>query len=223
MRIKPRAPGGRGAYLLAIAALCISACSLDYEDAMVQETMAESVPDVVLRNVEHNVVREGKVTAHLEATQATQYEKRNETLLENVYFRESSDEGELLTEMWADKATWHSDTEDAEASGDIYVHSFKEEAEVYAQSLRWKKADRTLVAGETEQVVLRRDDGSELRGTGFSADFRSNEIRLKAAHGVYIYDEDKGTEATPGTEATQAAQTPKAAGEEGGNAPSSAP
>jgi LPS export ABC transporter protein LptC len=172
--------------------LCLAGCSLDYEEAMVQETMAESVPDVVLRNMQHSIVRDGNIVARLEATRAVQYEKRNETLLEGIHFREMDDQGELLTEIWADEAVWHTDTEDAEATGDIYVYSFKEKAEVFAKTLAWKKQDRVLSAGEAEEVVLRRDDGSELRGTGFSADFRRSEIKVKNASGVYVRkDEEK--------------------------------
>jgi LPS export ABC transporter protein LptC len=188
----------------------LAACSLDYDEAIVKETMAESVPDVVLRGLEHTVVNEGSVTARIEASTATQYEKRNQTLLEDVHFSEFGDTGEVQTEIWADRATWHSDTEDAEATGDIYVHSYKEKAEVYAGSITWKKQDRLLTAGANEEVVLRRDDGSELRGTGFSADFRRSEIRMKAAQGVYVYkDEQKKDGEAPGA-ATPAEAAPAA-------------
>lgn len=179
----------RSMALTAASVLLVWGCSLDYEDAMIKETMAESIPDVVLSNVQHNLLREGKVTGRLEASRAVQYEKKNQTLLEDVHYREMDDEGAVQTEIWADRATWHSDTEDAEASGNIYVRSLKDEGEVFAPSLTWKKQDRLLAAGDGEEVVLRRDDGSELRGTGFNADFRRNEIRLRAARGVYVYEE----------------------------------
>lgn len=169
--------------------LCLAGCSLDYEEAIVKETMSESIPDVVLNTMRHSLVREGKIVAVLEASRAVQYEKRNQTLLEEVHFQEMDDSGVVLTEIWTDEAVWHTDTEDAEATGDIYVYSFKEEAEVFAQSLSWKKQDRLLAAGAEEEVVLRREDGSELRGKGFVADFRRGDIKMNAARGVYVYEE----------------------------------
>lgn len=188
-------------------AVCAAGCSLDYEEAMVRETMAETIPDVVLHNARHSLVREGKITAQLDASRVVQYEKRSRALLEEVHFREMDDQGKVLTEIWADQAVWHTDTEDAEANGDIYVHSFKEEAEVFAQSLTWKKQERTLAAGPEELVILRRQDGSELRGTAFVADFRRNQVRMKAARGVYVYEEEEENEG--GTEAEGDGSTPE--------------
>jgi LPS export ABC transporter protein LptC len=146
--------------------------------------------------MEHVMVRDGKVVGRLEATRAVQYEKRAQTLLEDVYFREYDRDGAVLTEVWADRAVWHTDTEDAEASGDIYLYSHRQEAEVLASSLAWTKGDRVLSAGPDDRVYLRKDDGSELEGTGFWADFRRSVIRLKAARGVYVYDEEGEESAT---------------------------
>jgi LPS export ABC transporter protein LptC len=171
----------------------LAGCSLDYEEAMVRETMADTIPDLVLYNLEHVIVSDGKVIARLEAARALQYDKRNETQLEDVHFRELDDQGQVQTEVWADRAVWHRDTEDAEATGDIYLYSNKEEASVLAQSLRWTKADRVLAAEPGDRVLLRREDGSELEGTSFRADFRSSEVHLDAARGVYVYeDQDEG-------------------------------
>jgi len=175
---------------LSLLILALAGCSLDYEEAMVRETMAESIPDLVLENMQHIIVQDGQIVARLEAGRAVQYEKRKEMLLDDVHFRELDDSGSVLTEVWADSAVWHTDTEDAEATGDIYVYSFKREAEVFAQTLTWKKKERVLSAGEDEQVVMRKEDGSELRGTGFTADFRRGEVRMKAARGVYVYGEE---------------------------------
>lgn len=182
--------------LVVLAAL--GGCSLDYEDSIAPETLAESIPDLVLENMEHVIVSDGRITARLEASHAVEYDKRNETSLQDVHFREIGKDGEVQTEVWADRAVWHRDTENAEATGDIYLYSHKEKAEVLAQSLHWTKADRVLEADPGDDVLLRRDDGSELEGTGFRADFRRSEVRLGAARGVYVYgEEDKKTETGP--------------------------
>ena len=167
-------------------------CSLDYEDALVQEDMAETIADVILTNFEHFIVKGGRIVAKIRADRAELYEKKQETILEGVYLQEFGDDGELINEAWADRAVYYSETEDAEVSGEIYLYSYREEAELVAQTLRWDEEGRRLTSDPEEVVHLRSEDGSELTGQGFEADFRNNILRFATgAQGVYTFEDEE--------------------------------
>lgn len=177
--------------VVCVVLLLVCACSLDYEDAIVSEEMLESIPDTILYKLEHNLVRDGKIIATLEADYAEQFEKKSETYLESIHFREFDSEGEIVNEVFAEAALYHSDTENAEAMGELYINSIREEAEMFAQNLTWKKEERLLIGIPDEQVLLRKDDGSELAGYGFRADFRHKEIEFRgSARGTFVYEEE---------------------------------
>ena len=182
------------ARLLVMGALVLlaGACSFNYQEAMVKESLEESIPDTVLLNFKHYIYRNGIRTASIEADRAELYDKRKETLLEGVHLVEYDDAGEMVDEVWADRAVYHSDTGDADITGEIYLYSEREKAEMVAQSLHWNKEQRLLTSDPEETVSLRKDDGSRIEGVGFQADFRTNALSFsKRVEGVYVYDENE--------------------------------
>ncbi len=99
-------------------------------------------------------------------------------VLTKTHFRELDELGAILVEGWADLATYHIDSENAEIEGNLRLYSAKEETTLTASDLSWDKDSRTLRSTEDGVVRLKRDDGSEMSGRGFEADFRHREIRF---------------------------------------------
>jgi LPS export ABC transporter protein LptC len=139
------------------------------------------------------VVRDGRPVLVLEAEQARSYADAKRIVLREAVFRELDDDGEVLVTGRADRAVFHTDTEDAEISGNIELYSTREEASVRADELVWHKESRTLEGRDDGVVTLERDDGSRISGSGFSADFRRRTIRFAGqVEGVLEEQEEQG-------------------------------
>ncbi|MBN1836018.1 MAG: LPS export ABC transporter periplasmic protein LptC [Spirochaetales bacterium] len=168
------------------------ACSLDYNPARLDEEIAEEVPETVLLDFRHTIVTGDQVWVVLEASRAETYEKRKEIILEEVSFREYNSAGELVSEASADRAVYHTDTEDASASGTIRIDSPKEEASLEAGSLLWTREGKRLEAEPADAVRLQKQDGSIVEGRGFRADFRRRRIQFDGpVEGRYVWEEDE--------------------------------
>jgi len=161
--------------------LALCACSLDYGEAKVEETLRAETPETVLLDFTHTIVSGDVVAAVLKAQRAETYGKKKEIVLSEVYYSEYDQEGKLATEGWADQARFNTESEDAEVRGSIIIYSHTEKSALYAESLSWSKNGKRLKAGAEETVLLKKDDGSYVEGKGFEADFRENRLSFSAA------------------------------------------
>ena len=85
---------------------------------------------------------------------------------------------------------FYSDTENADISGGVRVHSASEKGDVSADSLYWENKTKKLRAPAAERVTIRKDDGSSLSGTGFSGDFSRRELIFTGpVKGSYVWQE----------------------------------
>jgi LPS export ABC transporter protein LptC len=190
----PRGPAPAAAAL--ILALAAAGCSLDYRETQAEEALAENIPDTVLYDVTHRVVKESRLAVSFEAQKVENYSKRKQTLLESVRFTEYGDEGKALTEGQAGSVVYHTDTENAEMSGSVSVRSYKEKATVATGSLSWLKDKRLLTGDPDETVTLEKEDGSYVSGRGFQGDFRAKTMHFTGpVVGTFVYkDEDEEKE-----------------------------
>ncbi len=153
--------------------------------------MLEETPGTVLNRFTHTVVSNGKISVILEAEKAVTYGKKKQTVLKNVHFLEFDDEGSKLTEGWADKVIFFTETENARLTGSIFIYSFQEETAIMAESLSWTKEGRILEADPGDPVMVKKDDGSFVEGKGFKADFRRKRLEFRSGvKGSYVYEED---------------------------------
>lgn len=171
--------------------IALGACSFDYERATTDEELAEQIPDSILESFSQTVVRDGRPTFLLEAGRASSYVQEGRIILLSAHFRELDDTGAVLAEGWADRAVYHTDTENAEFSGAVRLYSAREEAWLRTDELSWDKETRTVRGGETGTVRVERNDGSWLEGGGFAADFRRREIRFRSAVRGEITDSEE--------------------------------
>lgn len=191
----PRLPALPATVLLGaiLAAAVLAGCSLNYEEARVGEELAAEIPETVMTGFTHTVINEGRIWVKMAAERAASYGKTKRIVLDGVRFEEYDAQGGLATEASADRAVYHTDSENAEVDGDILIRSAQEKASLAAGSLSWVKEGRRLEGGSGRSVRIAKEDGSFLEGRGFKADFRRR--RLQFAEGVsggYVEDGDAG-------------------------------
>ncbi len=167
--------------------LGIAACSLDYD--IVPESTAESDerPEIEIAQLEHYIFRLSRLRLHITAAESETYQEEKKQVLRDVYFWEYDHTGAVAAEGRADVAEIFLDTEDVRFEGSIRLYSFEEEAGITAEYLEWDSEADELRGENDETVVISRDDGTAVRGSGFLADMRSKALSFSGqVSGMYI-------------------------------------
>ena len=171
--------------------LMIASCSLDYSSVYVTEEMSEEIPDSILFEFTHTSVKDGTPVFRLSAGTAYIYNKKEETQLSDILFQEFSRKGEIITEGRADKAVFFSKTEDAEFWGNLFFYSLSEEASFQTAYLYWNDEEKRLIGRENNEVLIQRDTGTEILGTGFEAEARTRIVTFTGpVSGTYILEDE---------------------------------
>jgi len=170
--------------------ILLAGCSIDYREASVEEQAPASIPDTVAVGLLHRVHKNGRLSLELEAARAETWNAKNQTILSDAHFVEFDDKGGKATEGEARTVIFHSDTENAEISGAVHVHSAAEKGDVRADTLEWENKPRRLTAPPAEQVTILKEDGSTLTGTGFTGDFMKRQVTFAGpVQGTYVWKE----------------------------------
>ncbi|MCX7032285.1 MAG: LPS export ABC transporter periplasmic protein LptC [Spirochaetes bacterium] len=172
----------------ALSASVLSSCSLDYESARLEEQLSERLPDTVATGLVHRVVKNSRTALEVTAARAETWDAQHRTVLDAAAFVEYGQDGERTVEGNAGRVVFHTDTEDAEISGRVRVYSAVDEAGIETETLTWRKAPRLLSAPAHDRVVITKDDGSRLEGTGFVGDLRRREFVFSGpVQGTYVW------------------------------------
>jgi len=160
-----------GMTILAIACCVLSACSLDYGTGLASE-LGEGVPDMVVTGFSHTIVENGSPRFRIEADRGESYQALATMKLVGVQFAEYAADGSgaIAAEGRADSAIFYTDTESAELSGAVSFRSAHEGVTVTSGYLKWNGQTRVLESRAETVTTLKKDDGSGLSGSGFSAD-----------------------------------------------------
>jgi LPS export ABC transporter protein LptC len=181
----------RGLAAISVTVLLVVGCSLDYRSAELGAQGSENIPDAVISGLTYRMVKNSRLSIELEASRAEAYDSKKQTLITDARLTEFNDQGKAVTEGRADSVTYHSDTDDAEISGRVYVHSETEKGAISAESLNWKDKDKLLTTDPNELVVLKKDDGSYISGRGFSGDFKKKQMTFTGpVEGAYVYEDE---------------------------------
>ncbi len=173
--------------LFFLGSLFLTGCHLNYREAILSKELAKNIPNVVLINFRHTVVKDNSIVAIVEARKAEEYLKKGEIKLEDVRYTEFTANGKVADRGSANSAIYNTKTKDAEIVGNINIRSEIEKGEIWADRLYWSNDKRRLVGNPHEKVVLKRDDGSFVTGKGFSSDLRLREIKFSdEIEGKYI-------------------------------------
>ena len=179
----------------AAAAAVLASCSLDYESARLEAQLPEKLPDTVATDLVHRVVKNSRTALEVTADRAETWDAQHRTVLDAVSFVEYDQAGAMAVEGSAGRVVFHTDTEDAEISGRVRVHSAVEAADIETEELAWKSKPRLLTAPDHDRVVITKDDGSRLEGTGFVGDFRRREIVFNGpVKGTYVWTGEEEAE-----------------------------
>ena len=178
--------------LLAAVSVALAGCSMDYRATELAEKAGEGVPDTVAVGIVHKIFKNGHLSMVLSASRAETFNTQKKTIISDARFEELDNKGKNVTEGRADQIVFHSDTENAEISGAVSVHSASDKATVQADSLSWENKGKRLTAAPGETVMIKKDNGSFLRGTGFVGDFRTREVTFSGPiEGTYVWEEKK--------------------------------
>jgi LPS export ABC transporter protein LptC len=182
----------RSALLAGAAALALASCSLDYTSASIEEQASGRLPDTIATGLVHRVVKNGHPALEVTAARAETWDAQHRTVLADAAFVEYDRDGARAVEGTAGTVVYHTDTEDAEITGRVRVHSSVEEAGIETEALTWKNSARQLSAPEHDRVVITKDDGSRLEGSGFVGDFRRREVVFSGpVQGTWVWSGDK--------------------------------
>ncbi len=163
---------------ICLMALLIAGCSFDYTPTTLHEELTAGVPKTLLRNVEHTVVRDGRISAILHLEQVKSYNESSVVILSGIYFQKLDSNGEISTEAWAKTGEYDTESGDAQAAGSVMVSSKLEDARIIAEGLRWDDEEHILSGNDDAQVVLLHADGSTVTGVDFEADIARRVVRF---------------------------------------------
>ncbi|MDR2418173.1 MAG: LPS export ABC transporter periplasmic protein LptC [Treponema sp.] len=186
-----------------MAALLLCACSFDYGEA---SSGSDELPDIVMEGVEYVRVRNGNPLARFRAESAERYEDRQVMELHNFTFEQFETLGEELNAVGsAGMATVALDTGNVQLREGIRIDVESENITIETERLDWQDKERILTAGEEQRVDMKRSDGTDFSGWGFSANIRDRTWGFSSGiQGAYFWeDEDEDTEAEEAPEVTE--------------------
>lgn len=181
-RLGRRKPGlGTAAAALALTVL-LGGCSLDYKSAEVAQKLPANVPDTALTDFVSTTMRGDRPYFRVTAQTAETFAKKNETILTDVQFEEFDKEGKVVADGRANRAVYHTDTQNAELSGDLSLYSAAEKATFKTDYLSWNDHEKRLAGTPDGVVRITKESGSFLEGRGFTATTRTRSFEFE--HGV---------------------------------------
>ncbi|MDR1901153.1 MAG: LPS export ABC transporter periplasmic protein LptC [Treponema sp.] len=170
-------------------------CSFDYGSAA---SGIEDIPDITMEDVEYVRVRNGDPKAKFTAEHAARYEDKQMMELKNLSFEQFENHGEEVNaEGKAGAASVELESGNIRMNGGVHITVESEDYIIETGSLEWHDRDRLLSSG-TNEVNIRRTDGTNFSGHGFSADVRNRTWSFSAGvSGTYIHEdkEDEGNAA----------------------------
>jgi len=171
--------------------LTLIGCELDYEGAIMVDEISEDIPDTVLIEFTHSLIRNGSKSLVIQSSRGEFYEKKKQTDFFEVNFFEYDSEGLVVTSGACDHARLYTDTEDVELWGGLEIFSAKDEAHLLGETLFWNDADGILSSPEDEVVSISQDSGTSFSGKGFTAETRSRTVKYSSHVEGYWIGEDE--------------------------------
>lgn len=178
-------------------ALILGSCSFNYGGP--GGAQGGSPPDAVFHDFVHTVMEDGSKALELRADLAESYQAEGLLVLRGVAFTQFDRvTGEASARGRADQATFHTQTEDAELLGHIFLSSLTEDTSLEAESLTWDGKAKLLQGGLDRTVRVRKGDGTWVRGAGFVSDTRRRSFTFReAVEGRLVVQDEAPAEARP--------------------------
>ncbi|MDR0442974.1 MAG: LPS export ABC transporter periplasmic protein LptC [Treponema sp.] len=181
--------------------LFAASCTFNYGDT---DSTDDDQPDLIMDDVEYIRIRSADPIARFRAERAERFEKRRIMELLNFTFEQYGERGEEVNAFGkAGNASVDIDTGDISMGGGVRIDVESEDIIIETNRLEWKDEEKTLSTGESDQVFIFQENGTNFTGIGLFADSRRRTWRFFGnVGGTYIYDdeedesfvEDEGTE-----------------------------
>ena len=190
---------------MALAGIVLAGCSFDYGESISDN---QDQADLIMQDVEYVRVRDGDPLARFTAETAERFEKRQIMEITRFSFEQFERRGEEISAAGiAGAASVELESGNIRMSGGVRLEVASEDIIIETAWLDWRDKERRLLAGEDEEVTMRRSDGSQFSGRGFSAKIRDRTWGFdQGIAGTYIWEDDEEDEA----------EDPPALGEEDG-------
>lgn len=180
-----------GAAVVLSSLLAAASCSLDYGQAEVVDELSEEIPDTIVYEFTHTVVRDGRPILIVEASESQTFSRRDTQHLSGIAFRELDRSGDLITSGTADSAVYDTSTQNVEITGNVLFFSAEEEATLTADSLFWDDEARMLRAQPEDSVRVATEEGTNIEGRGFEVDMQFRTMTYeRGVRGRIILDEE---------------------------------
>lgn len=167
----------------------IGGCSFNYDEGSVEAETDTGLPQVEIVSARMVVVRDNRL--ELYADRIASFPDEGVQRFHGVVFREYGPSDDLRFEGRADMALLYLDTEDIELTGNVRIVSYVEDGTVETEYLYWDNEGRLLYNENSGEVIVSREDGTRVEGSGLFVDGRRNTIEFReGVSGVY-YTEDE--------------------------------
>lgn len=165
----------------ALAILAAVGCGSGGADPVSGEA-PEMQADQVIYGVEHIVTADGVKRALLEADTAYMYEDSARFDLREVHLIMFTDRGEPRGELTARRGRLDTQTQQMVARGDVVLVTAEEDRTVMTEELHFDpEGDR--IWSDVETTL--QQDGTTVRGTGFTSDARLRNLRIRGPSGTF--------------------------------------
>ena len=168
---------------------CFMACSFQYPSAAGDE---DTKPDIVMTELDYVRVRGGMRQAQFSAARAERYDKRRVMELRGLAFSQYNQKtGERDAEGEANFAEVELHTGNIKLREGINLRVDSEDVDILTESLEWNDEGKTLRGGAEENVMIRRNDGTDFRGKSLTVDVRSRRWEFASGgSGIYTHNEN---------------------------------
>ncbi len=168
------------ACLLLVHLLLITLFSCSSKENATIPLGEQELPDMVLEQAQYTLGMSGEDALIMNAKTMTVYKSEKGTILEDVHFRQDSEDG---LEGSCDIATLDEAGEKATLSGNVTIYRQSDNLTINASSIEWDNKEKSLKS--TGEVAVSYEDGTQIVAEGFSALLDKNDFEFgKILEGV---------------------------------------
>jgi hypothetical protein len=145
-----------------------------------------------MEDLDYVRIRKGTPIARMQAEIAERYEKRRRMELKNYSFEQYNTTNEEVDAAGSGGfASVELETSNIRMSNGIEIIVDTEDIRLETERLDWDDEKKFLKGGENDEVTVEQSDGTNLKGSGFSADVRARSWFVSYdASGKYVHEEE---------------------------------
>jgi hypothetical protein len=145
-----------------------------------------------MEDLDYVRIRKGTPVARMQAEIAERYEKRRRMELKNYSFEQYNTTNEEVDAAGSGGfASVELETSNIRMSNGIEIIVDTEDIRIETERLDWDDEKKFLKGGDNDEITVEQSDGTNLKGSGFSADVRARTWFVSYdASGKYVHEEE---------------------------------